>query len=504
MSIENIFNIGTSGLAANRLALEVTSENTANINTPGYSRQRVNFATGPTMILPTGSFGSGVRVQAIERAYDAMQQQQLISANSSNGNNQTVLSSLKAVEPSFNELANSGLGQAIQDYFAAWQDLSTNPAGVPERQAVIARAEVLIDNFHQVNSTLNQAITNADNSLPGLTADISDKAKNIAMLNGQIYQASLSGANPNELMDQRDFLVRELATKAGISFSTNAGNSDYIDIRLAGGNLLVQGESYAEVYANKTGVSPYDILITGTANPVPNRNPGADVNITSTVGGVGNSLGEIGGTLDIRNTTIPEYLRQLDELATNIANQVNAYHYTGYNLNSVPNTGLYFFGASTGASPVPTTTPPAYLATITGYSSTISLSNDLKTAGVFDPKKISAATAATSGSGDNRNAVTIAGLVTSPISFPTGIASINSYYNAYVGGVGINIQGAANSANQSSAYLRQLDSVWQSNSGVSLDEELTNLMKYQKAFQGSAKLITTATEMMDTVLGLVR
>jgi flagellar hook-associated protein 1 FlgK len=137
------------------------------------------------------------------------------------------------------------------------------------------------------------------------------------------------------------------------------------------------------------------------------------------------------------------------------------------------------------------------------------LSSSLKTAGVLDPKKIAAAAAVVGVPGDNSNAVSIAAIaknnaITFTTAASTQTSSISGYFNSFVSKVGIDVQGATNAASQSTAYLRQLNTLWESNSGVSLDEELTNLIKYQKAFQGSAKLINTATEMMDTVLGMVR
>lgn len=488
MGIENIFNIGSTGLAANRLAMEVTSENTANVNTPGYTRQRLIMETGPSLITAPGSFGTGVRAEHIQRAYDGMLQSQLVTGNGTDGKNQTVLRALKGIEPAFNELATSGLGQAITDFFGAWQDLTTNPGGIPERQAVITRGQILVDNFHQINTTLNQAINNADNSLSGISADIFDKAKNIAMLNGQINQTSLMGGNPNELLSQRDYLVQQLATKVGITVSPSIidpADPQPITITLTGGQTLVNGVNYAEVYTATTGSNTplNDVFITAAGNP-PVR--GADTEITDTIGGPAtnpNSLGEIGGALKIRGSAtypgiVDGYLSKLDELANQIATQVNTLHTAGFALNST--NGHNFFN-------------PAGLT-----SASIAIDAGLT------PSLVAAATTAAGVPGDNRTAFGIANVVKAPIAFASGTMTIEAFYNSFVSQVGVDVNGATNAADQSTAYLKQLNSLWQSNSGVSLDEELTNLIKYQQAFQGSAKLITTATEMMDTVIGLVR
>lgn len=488
MGIENILNIGSTGLAANRLALEVTSENTANVNTPGYTRQRLIMETGPSLNTAPGSFGTGVRAEHIQRAYDGMLQSQLVTGNSTDGKNQALLSALEAVEPAFNELSSSGLGQAIDDFFGAWQDLSTNPSGTAERQAVITRGQNLVENFHQMNTTLNQAISNADNSLPGLSAEIYDKAKNIALLNGQIYQTSLMGGNPNELLSQRDYLVSELASKVGITVTPSIidpADPQPITITLSGGQTLVQGTDYAEVYAATTGSnSPLnDIFITGIGNP-PTR--GADTEITDTIGGPAsnpNSLGEIGGTLKIRGSAvnpgiIDGYLSKLDELANQIVTAVNTLHAAGFALDSTSGHNFFDSAGVTSAS----------------IGLDASLTSSL----------VSAAASAAGVPGDNTNANAIANIANTSIAFTTGTMTIDGFYNSFVSQVGVEVSGATNAADQSSAYLKQLNSLWESNSGVSLDEEMTNLIKYQQAFQGCSKLINTATEMMDTIISLVR
>lgn len=509
MGLNDILNIGSTGMQAHRLAIEVTSENVANVNTPGYARQNVIFQTAPTIGTSVrGTFGTGVRVDYIQRAYDGMLQSQIVNGSSTDGSNQAVLDALKTVEPLVNELATSGLGQAIDDFFGAWQDLSLNPAGIPERQAVLTRAQILVDNFHQMNTSLNQAISNTNDSLIGISADISDKAKNIAALNGQINQATLLGGNANELLSQRDYLVKELATKVGITVSPTIMDStdpSMITIRLIGGETLVEGGNYAEVYAVSDPVNNFlnDIVISTAGNP-PSRMQ-SDATVTDTIGGPvanPNSLGEIGGTLKVRGSLgypgiIDGYLDSMDELALTIATEVNTFHTAGWNLNGVSGNNFFGTGAiSPDAQPLP--------AAGAGYSGSIQISNDLITGGILDPKKIAAASSAAGVPGDNSTAVSIAGVINTPMVFSSGTMTISAYYNSFVSEVGIDVQGATTSAEQSNAFLKQLNSLWESNSGVSLDEELTNLIRYQKAFEGSAKMITTASEMMDVVIGLVR
>ena len=561
MSINSIFNTASSSIVAQRIALEVTGENIANVNTPGYSRQRANLETAPVTTTNGFPLGNGVIAATVQRFYDASLQKNLLFNNSLLSNNQTRQSSLQQIEPVFNELTSDGLGKAMQNFFDSWQGLSANPAGVPERQTVLARAQLLIDNFQQANDSLRSIQTNATRALDGITNDITDKARSIASLNDQITQLEMGGGDSaNELRDQRDLLVLELSKKAGISFTEEKDSS--LTITLSSGNLLVQGNKYATVYTApsnlatsapdpNTVVPNTKIFITAIGNPPPVSNVAVNTDITSLVGGPQNAQGEIGAMLEIRDTTVPGYLAKLDELAYNLADQVNIQHKQGWNLNNIvggdffssttnfnsinglDTTGLAVGDAVTGTGiPFGTTisridsstqitlTPPltrlvtsgtgifafpsgSQLGSITptsGYSSSIRLN-------LTTTNEIAAADAnpLTGGTGNNRNALAIAAISYTPVAFADGsTTSVTTSYNALVSQTGSDILANQNATTQGESFVKQLTNLRESVSGVSLDEELTNLIKYQKAFQGAAKLITTATDMMDTVLGLVR
>ncbi len=505
MGVNDIFNIGASGIAAYRLGVEVTSENMTNVNTPGYSRQVTIFETGNTTTSRGFALGSGVNVAAVQRSYDSLLQRQIVDGNSSYQQALTRQKSMEQVEPLFNELTTNGIGNAVQKFFGAWQDLSINPSGAPERQSLMARAQILVDAFRRTNASLQNVRSFADNSLTGITADISDKAKNIASLNQQILVTERQGVNANELRDQRDLLVQQLGQKMGISYTENTDGT--VTVRLpttsaGGGQTLVDHGQYATVYAdNAGGTTLNNIYITAIGTPPPATNPAVDTMVTATIGGPNdptkapdNSLGQIGGVLYVRNTLVPGVLANVDELAYNLSNQVNTQHAAGFGLNSA--TGNNFF---TPAAPGPLPAAPAAFA---NYSANIDINNTLKTN--LDAIAAANVDPAVGGRANNKVALAIAGLQSTPVSFTSGSSTLGSYYNALVSTVGVKKQDAVNVATHGESYLRQLNSLRESNSGVSLDEELTNLVKYQKAFEGSSRLISTATQMMDTILGLVR
>ena len=509
--INSILNIASTSIAAQQVALNVTSENIANINTPGYSRQRAVMETAPVNNSNGFPLGSGVVVKSVQRFYDAALQKNITDGNSLLQNNQSRLTSLQAIEPSFNDVTTNGLGQSIQDFFDSWQSLSDNASGTPERQAVLAKAQVMVDNFHQVNQTLRDQQTSANNSLDGITADITLKAKSIASLNDQIAKTEQVGASSSELRDQRDYLVQELGKDSGCSFTEEQNGS--VTVKLASGSVLVQGNQYATVYTSLSPLAQQDanlvnpnkrIMITTVGNPPPANNSITDTDITATVGGSGNTQGKIGAMLGIRDAVVPGYLRKLDELAYNTAQQVNVQHQKGWDLNGL--TGNNFFVSPTGIT-ASSTTLPAQTSDIAGYSSADpSLGIRLN---ISSADQIAAADTnpLTGGSGNNNNALALAAIKDQQVPFATdggASSTVISYYNAMVSGVGVDVQTAQNASDQGESYVNQLTNLRESNSGVSLDEEMTNMLKYQKAFQGAAKLISTASDMMDTMLAMVR
>lgn len=477
MSILSILDIGKSGITAQRLALEVTSQNVANVNTPGYSRQTTVFASGTVSMERGFPLGNGVQVAEIQRAYDDFLQLQLKNESSTNGNATTLLSAMDRAEQLFNEFTADGLGKSLQDFFKAWQDLSVNPQGKPERQAVLARAGQLVDQFQRVNGYLNDIRTDANQSLEGITSDVNDQLRQIATLNGQIQQVEIRGTAANELRDKRDLLVRQLAENVGITYLEQPDGM--LSISLGLGQPLVIGTDAAALSLQPDPLNGglYKVLTTP---------PGGNttIDITTIVGGSNNSQGRMGGALQVRDTLVSQFIGDLDELAFTLANEVNAAHSAGFGLTG--STGLNFF------------TAPAAMAGYSGMGGiavNITNTNDIAAADA-DP--------AVGGTGNNKNSTTIASIYDKVLPMSGGNTNLEGFYNAIVGRVGVAVQNAERAQGLSEGVLKQLDNLRESNSGVSIDEELANLIKYQKAFEGSAKLITTGAEMMDTILGLIR
>ena len=486
MAISNLFTIGTSAITAQRLAMEVTSENIANVNTPGYSRQRAILRSEDTSLTNGFPLGTGVSIAAVQRSYDRLLQRQFIDGSGSYHQSLAEQHALQQIEPVLNEVSFDGLGKAIDDFFNSWQDLSVNPQGKAERQEVMIRANVMTDMFHQVNTSLSNVITNTNAALVTVSADINDKAENVALLNRQIVEAETSGDPANELRDQRDFLVRQLAEQAGISYSENSDGT--VDIRLGNADL-VQRFSNAAVYPFPPAPANSSIYITPLGNPPAVASPAGTAPdlLIYQAGAAANplsSLGELGGMLRARDIIIPGYRDQLDELANQVVSEVNAQHQMGYALDGT--TGNNFFDPGTTGS------------------------IDIKLDAALTTTKIAAGQPTASdpvptSSGNNVNALAMAGLKNkTSIAFSSGQSTFDNFYTGMVSDIGIKLQGANNKVKFGESFLRQLDQLRESQSGVSLDEELTNLIKYQRAFEGAARLVTTADQMMQTLLGMVR
>lgn len=461
MSLGAALEIGKNGLTIYRVATEVTSENIANVNTPGYSRQRVLLETAPPSTANGFPLGTGVKIATVERFYDGLLQQQLVGAQTTLGYDTAKSNVLQQIEPAFNEISNNGIGAAISKFFGAWQDLTVSPTGTAERQSVITNAQILSDNFHTISNTLRDTVSMQNDSMVPIVDSVNATLKDIAQLNGQIKATELVAGNANEARDRRDQLLRDLSQKIGITFTENTDGTT--DVRFAdGGAALVTGSAAGAFSLDKTNPANFIVQLT----PV-------DSSLTT----VTPTTGQLGATLALRDTIIPGYQAQVDALATAITNQVNAVHTAGFDLNGIPGLAL-FDTAATGAA-------------------TFGL-NPL----IFNTTQIAASSSALI-AGDNGNARLMTKLQSQKLMSGNTL-TFNSYLDGLVSKIGLDVASSKTTVSQDEAFSKQLTTLRESNSGVSLDEELTNLVKYQRSYQASAKLITTATEMLDVLIGIIR
>jgi len=484
MGLGAAMEIGKAGLKIYQVATEVISENIANVNTPGYSRQRAILESAPPTTHNGFPLGSGVKISVVERYYDALLQKQLINAGTASGYDSAKLDVLQQIEPVFNEVATAGLGASMDAFFSSWQDLASNPNGTAERQVVLSKAQIMLDQFHYVDRTLKAAVAAQEESITPQVNDINRIIKDISVWNAQINKTEQVYGNANEMRDQRDYAIRQLAEQIGVGFTENSDGTT--DVYVTDNSLprpgapgpddpkfyIVKGAQYGSLAAVGTpAVVTVKDYLGNSSNPL---DPKAATPFFSS----DTSGGQLWATLKMRDVTIPGYLAQVDELANQMATQVNTQHKLGFDQKDIA--GVDFFTGTTAGA--------------------IAMN-------ITSPDKIAAADAI-SVPGNNVNAIKLAQLASKSITFTVGAATFdgtyNNYYGSLVAQVGLDVQSAQTVVTQDAAFMKQLSNLRESSSGVSLDEELASLIEYQKSYQASAKLITTAGEMMDIAINMVR
>lgn len=471
MSIGGLLNIGRGALQVNQTALQVTGHNIANVNTPGYSRQRVGLETTTPFATGAGIIGTGVRAQEVSRVYDRFLAFQVKGERENFGTLSSEKDTIARVEEILNEVSGSGLKDKLAAFFNSLKDLSNNAGGYAERAQVLSNADLLAYTIKSKATDLSTLRTSIDNDVKSTVSDVNSLASQIADLNGKIAEQELSGASANDLRDKRDGFMAELSGL--INYNYVEDNSGEVTIFVGKGTPLVDGIRYnvLSTVANAANSNLADVYITSGSG---------STNITSDI-----SSGELKGLLNVRDSVIPGYQTRLNTLTANIASEVNTQHALGYDLNGA----LGSVGSPFGF----------FTVTAGNEAATISLA-------VTDTNKIAAAAAnplTTSGPADNGNVLLLAGIQDKSIA-ALGNTNLDSYYNAMVADIGTRAQSASKSYEFQKFTKDQLETRIESVSGVSMDEEASNLIKFQRAYQASAKLITTADELLQTILDLNR
>jgi flagellar hook-associated protein 1 len=349
----------------------------------------------------------------------------------------------------------------MSEFFNSWQDLSNNPSGVAERSSLVSAGQYLAATFNQVYNNLSKLQNDIDTHVINIVGDVNEMTDRIAELNRKVTQVEVTGHNANDFRDERDQLVFELSKLIDIqSFEDGEGN---INVMVGNGKPLVDGATTWDLTAADNG---------GVQNVFWNSSDGSTtVDITSQLSG-----GELKGWIDTRDGLITGYLGQLDTLADTVRTSVNLQHANGIDLNGVAG-GQFFTG--TGAVNI-------------AVNSSIVADTDL----------IAAAGAGEGLPGGNSTAIAIANLQSAATM--AGSSTFDEYYNSLVGRVGADVQAADFNQTHQAKMVQNLEQYRQEVSGVSLDEEMVNLIQFQQAYNAAAKLITTADNMMDTLMGMVR
>jgi flagellar hook-associated protein 1 FlgK len=501
VSIFSTLGIGKLGLLAQQRAIQVTSNNIANVNTPGYTRQRAIFQPVTPSHLPEGfPQGGGVDVERVERVVDEMLDARLQQERSAQGFDTAREAGLGRIEGILQELDGNGINAALSRLLSAFSDLAEHPADSTVRQTVVQSASSLAGLVQDADRRLSELQVDANRQVEQSVREINDLAQQIAELNREVFAKEAGGHGPvaASLRDERAQRLEELARKLDVTSFERADGQ--IAVFAGGGFLLVDDDMAAslEVRAGAAGnpafFDVYHQLDGSLTGPITSR-------IAS---------GELGAALDLRDTTAAEYRGLLDSFAYTLASRVNALHFApGAAYGLVDDVQRRFF--VDGSQPA--TAAGAGFAQVTAAAAHLAIHADL----LADPRNVAAGTASLGAGqgaapGDGRNARALAelavasGAVYQPgdaAGTPSGpSATLGDFYDGVAGRLGAELQSTQRSLQQEELIVAQLEERRGALSGVSLDEEIANLIRFERAYQASARIVQTADELLERLLDI--
>jgi len=455
-TLSSALNVAVGGMLADQAALDTTSNNIANANTPGYSRQTVNFEETPPVEYGGQLFGTGVEIGQITSQRNNVLQMSLDQATQQQSKYDSYLTSMQQVQTLFNETSGTGLQSSITAFFNSLQQLSTDPSNTSLRQAVLSAAQNMAQDFNGASSSLASLQQNVDQSVPQAVSQINSLTSQIAQLNSEVSAAESTGQNAGSLVDQRNQLISQVSGLIDVS-QVDAGNGNVALTTTSGAALVVGNKSFQLTTQADPTTGFQDVYSMGK-------------DITSTIDG-----GSLGGTLQVRDSTIPSILSSLDSLASSLENSFNSVNKAGTDLNGNP--GGNFF--------VP---PPAGGV---GAAATMSVA-------LTDPSQIAASLDGSAGDNANVNAM----LALQNQGIVNGQTPINAYSNL-VFHVGNDVASAQSEEQGVTATVQQLQNQIGSVSGVSINEEAANLVQYQQAYQAAAQVASVISNLTSTAIDMV-
>lgn len=464
--ISAMMDTGKRSLMNSQTALQTVGHNIANKSTEGFSRQRVELMTNQPITEGNLQIGMGARAGVVTRVNNPWLEKQIQKEGMNMGFQDSRTDALGRVEQIYNEQNNKGLNQYMTDFFNSFRELSNNPESLASRTMVRESASALGKDFGRVVGQLKAVQEDLDGQVKTTVDEINQLSKEIASLNEKIQMVEIQNTPANDERDRRDLLLKKLGEKVDISWAE--GKDGMVTVTAGRTGILISGSGSSELKAQQTGDRDrVEVFFVGTGSPA---------NITKQITG-----GRIGGALDVRDNVIEELLTHVDSMAYTLAKEVNTAHIEGFDKSGRP--GVLFFDMPE---------------TVKGAASVIGLNKT-----IFNDVGRIAAGAQSGATGDNTVANVISSLQYRQV-MGDGTSTLDDYYNTQVGQIGAIAQRAVKSQESQKNVLSQLTNIRESISGVSLDEETTKMIEFQKTYDASARLIKTADEMFDTVLNLKR
>ena len=452
-------NVVLSALKASQYAMDVTGHNIANANTEGYRRQEAIFTANSPNVGSFGSgatltqLGTGVTVSEIRRTQTNFLDSQVRIENQLCGMWTAKNQALQQVESLLSEPGDNGISAALGRFWNSWQNLATSPESAAARTDVVSSATSLSDGIRNLYENLRSLQTDLDRNVADSASEINALVQEIASINNQTVEGRSGDYQPNDLIDKRDMLVEKLSRLLRIEVHGSGGSNMIISV---GGKVLVQG-NYSATVDVALGSNGRTKLVWG--------DDGTDVAVTG---------GELKGFMDTRDSLAEGYVQSLDRIAQAIVSRVNAIHATGFDKNGNP--GGDFFTAGSGAG---------------------NISVD---AAILASPSLVAASSVAGESGNNEIANAITNIRTDLL---VDNQTIGDSYAGLVAKIGSDARESSvhNEAHEYSLNNRktQRDSV----AGVSIDEEMTNMIRFQQAYNAAARIFTVMDEMLATIINSV-
>jgi flagellar hook-associated protein 1 FlgK len=439
-----------SSLYAQRRGLDVTGQNIANANTEGYSRQRVTLESTGTVTAAlwskTDGVGNGVSVSDVSRLRSTFYENRGRQEHAQNAYLTNQAAAHGAIEDVFAEPSDTALQAQLQDMWASWSDVANNPDEASARSALIEKSATVADTLRNAHDALGNQWSSSRTQLGAYATEVNTTSATIAQLNDTIVQSNAAGLPVNELEDLRDLHAMHLAELTGATVSKRDNGA--MDVFLSGSSLV------SGPIARKIEITGATTLDDQSADPLKVR--WSDTGTAATVAGT------MGSMSDTMAAVIPGLSARLDAVAANLASVVNAQHALGYGVDG--STGRPFFSGTTAA--------------------TIAVA-------ITDPAQVAISSSA--GSLDSSNADLLADIGTSA-------DGPDKDYQRMIADLGVASQTAARRADIQGNVTLQVDAARESESGVNLDEEMTNMLTYQRSYEAASRVMTAIDSMLDQLI----
>lgn len=446
---------GLRSLSNFQTGIATVNDNVSNVNTPGYTRKRAFFAPTNARLFPFGVVGGGAEVTRIEGVRNSFLEKRLVIERQRLGFFEGQQFGLQQLESIVFQSDSSGISGQITRFFNSFSELTSDPASLPLRQQVLAEGSRLTREFNQAAERVGELVVENRQLIADSVDRINNLTSEIAKLNGEIQPFATAGQDAGALQDRQRALLGELSEL--VDFREFADENGQVSVVTANGNALVQKNTSNELSARLTSTGA-EIFVSGR-------------DVTAEIEG-----GRLGGYLRLDRVVLPEKREQLNQLAEELATQINAVHATGQDLNGAGGQPLFSFGSGSAA---------------------LSLSIN-----ITDPAELAAASPG-GGVGDGTVAQELADLRDQTFA-SLGDDSFQGFFSQIVFGIGLEGRDAERGISSQSAILGQVQLQRDSVSGVSLDEEAVRLIQFQRAYEANSRLIQVVNQLLEETINLIR